>query len=187
MIKKSSYTLNNSLMDHNMDSLHFTPKNSILLLTTLLTGLLSGIFFTWTNAVTLGIGRLNDISYLQVFQHMNQITILNPLFYIIIIGSLLLTFLTAYLYRSNTGIILGLLIAAVVFYFLGVFMVTMIGNIPLNEMLDKTNLTKISLDEAKILREKFETQWNNLNLIRTISSIMSFLFLILVCLFRKRH
>ena len=155
----------------------------ILLFTTLLTGILAGVFFTWTNAITPGIGRLNDVSYLKAFQHMNR-TILNPLFYMVFMGPVLLSFAAIYVYRANPAYILWMLIVATVIYFLGVFMVTILGNIPLNDMLDKTNLTDISLEDAKSLRDKFETKWNNLHLIRTISSTTSFLLLILTCLFR---
>ena len=54
--------------------------NSITTISTiLLTGLTAGLCFTWTNAVTPGIGRLDDLGYLQSFQEMNR-AIINPLF-----------------------------------------------------------------------------------------------------------
>jgi len=167
-----------------MTSFNINMQTVILLFATLLTGLLAGIFFTWNNAITPGIGRLNDVSYLQAFQHMNR-TILNPLFLIVFMGPVLLSTAATYVYRANPVYILWMLIVASVIYFLGVFIVTVLGNIPLNEMLDKANLADISLEDAKSLRDKFETKWNNLHLIRTISSTTSFLLLILTCLFRN--
>lgn len=157
-------------------------KVSILLIHTLLTGLLAGVFFTWTNAITPGIGRLDDINYLQAFQYMNR-TILNPLFYIVIMGPVLISFSAFYFYNSNPKIISYLMISAIVIYFIGVFLVTLLGNLPLNDMLEKTNLHTISLADAKKLRGNFETKWNNLHLIRTISSGISFLLLIVSCLY----
>ena len=154
-----------------------------LLFTTLLTGLLAGVFFTWANAITPGIGRLNDISYLKAFQHMNR-TILNPLFFVVFLGPLLLSPATAYLYKANPAHILWILIVAAIIYFLGVFMITILGNIPLNEMLDKINLGDLSVQEAKDLRDKFETKWHNFHLIRTVASTISFSLLILACLIR---
>ncbi|AYN04635.1 DUF1772 domain-containing protein [Flavobacterium sp. 140616W15] len=159
-------------------------KTIVLLLTTLLTGLLAGIFFTWSNAITPGIGRLDDINYLSAFQNMNR-TIVNPLFLIIFMGPVFLSFVTAYLYKSNHSNILWLLLLATILYFVGVFLVTIIGNIPLNNLLDKTDLTNISLEEARSLRDKFELKWNNLHLVRTITSTLSFLLLIIACLFRN--
>lgn len=161
-------------------------KTYVLFLATLLTGLLAGVFFTWTNAITPGIGRLNDLGYLQAFQQMNK-TILNPLFYVVIIGPLILTFVVSYLYKASHRYVFRLLLASAIIYFSGVFLITKFGNIPLNEMLDNTKLTDISLGDAKNLRNRFENNWNNLHLIRTISSSTSFFLLILACLFRNDH
>jgi uncharacterized membrane protein len=166
-----------------MTPFNINLETVILLFATLLTGLLAGVFFTWNNAITTGIGRLNDVSYLKAFQQMNR-TILNPLFYIVFIGPLILSIAATYIYKAYPVYILWMLILATVIYFLGVFIVTISGNIPLNKMLDKTNLADISLEDARRLRDKFETKWNKLHLIRTISSTTSFLLLILTCLFR---
>ena len=54
----------------------------ILALAILLTGLMAGIFFTWSNAVKPGIGKLSDIEYLRALQSMNRV-ILNNAFKII--------------------------------------------------------------------------------------------------------
>lgn len=169
-----------------MESFIIDTKIIVLLFTTLLTGLLAGIFFTWSNAITPGIGRLDDINYLRAFQNMNR-TIVNPLFLVIIMGPLFLSFATAYLYKSNHLYIFWLLLIAAILYFVGVFLVTIMGNIPLNNLLDKTDLTNISLENARSLRDQFELKWNNLHLVRTITSVLSFFLLIIVCLFRNSN
>jgi uncharacterized membrane protein len=128
-----------------MTPFNINLETVILLFATLLTGLLAGVFFTWNNAITTGIGRLNDVSYLKAFQQMNR-TILNPLFYIVFIGPLILSIAATYIYKAYPVYILWMLILATVIYFLGVFIVTISGNIPLNKMLDKTNLADISLE-----------------------------------------
>ncbi len=166
-----------------MEIVNIDKSAVVLALATLFTGLLAGVFFTWTNAITPGIGRLNDISYLQSFQHMNR-TIINLWFYIVIISPIFLSPLSAYLYKSNHGFMFWAIVGASILYFLGVFVVTMTGNIPLNILLEKTNLAEISIDDAKILRDKFEVKWTNLHFIRTITSTVSFLLLILACLVR---
>lgn len=169
-----------------MEPFIIDTKIIVLLFTTLLTGLLAGIFFTWSNAITPGIGRLDDINYLRAFQNMNR-TIVNPLFLVIIMGPLFLSFATAYLYKSNHLYIFWLLLIAAILYFVGVFLVTIMGNIPLNNLLDKTDLTNISLENARSLRDQFELKWNNLHLVRTITSVLSFFLLIIVCLFRNSN
>jgi uncharacterized membrane protein len=70
-------------------------------------------------------------------------------------------------------------ISAFIIYGVGAFVVTIIGNIPLNELLDKTSLESVSLEELKTLRTIIEVKWNNFNLIRSISSAVSFTLLII--------
>ena len=60
-------------------------KSTVLLLSILGCGLTAGVCFTWTNAVTPGIGRLDDLTYLKSFQAMNR-AILNPLFLAVFLG-----------------------------------------------------------------------------------------------------
>jgi uncharacterized membrane protein len=150
----------------------------ILVLAILSTGLMSGIFFTWTNAVTPGIGKLSDMGYLRALQSMNRV-ILNTSFRIVFIGAVIAVALAPLLYyQTFPNYIFWTFIAVFIIYWIGVFAVTFLGNIPLNRMLDNTNLRTISIENAKTLRMAIETKWNNLNLIRTISSGISFLVLV---------
>ena len=150
----------------------------ILALAILLTGLMAGIFFTWSNAVKPGIGKLSDIEYLTALQSMNRV-ILNNAFKIIFLGAIIAVALVPIfyfnLYPKN---IFWLFVFTLVIYWIGVFGVTVSGNIPLNEILDKTNLESITSEEIKTLRKSIEVKWNNFNLIRCISSAITFLILI---------
>ena len=143
-----------------------------------LTGLMAGIFFTWSNAVKPGIGKLGDIEYLRALQSMNRI-ILNNAFRIIFLGAIIAVALVPVfyfnLYPKN---IFWLFVFTLVIYWIGVFVVTVSGNIPLNEILDKTNLESITLEEIKTLRKSIELKWNKYNLIRCISSGITFILLI---------
>jgi uncharacterized membrane protein len=150
----------------------------ILALAIFLTGLMAGIFFTWSNAVKPGIGKLGDIEYLRALQSMNRV-ILNNAFRIIFLGAIIAVALVPVfyfnLYPKN---IFWLFVFTLVIYWIGVFGVTVSGNIPLNEILDKTNLESITLEEIKTLRKSIELKWNNYNLIRCISSGITFILLI---------
>jgi len=158
-------------------------KNIIIILAIISTGVMSGIFFTWTNAVKPGIGTLNNISYLRAFKAMNK-AILNPLFYIVFILPVLTITISAYInYGSPNFYIFKLLFASTLIYFFGVFILTINGNVPINELLENTDLQKISETELSSLRENIENKWNNLNLIRTVSSFISFLLLV-ICFFK---
>ena len=151
----------------------------ILAIAILFTGLMAGIFFTWSNAVKPGIGKLSDLEYLRSFQSMNRV-ILNNTFKIIFSGAIITTALLPIfsfnLYPNN---IFWIFISTFIIYWVGTFGVTIFGNIPLNELLDKTSLESISLEELKTLRTSIELKWNNFNLIRSISSAVSFTLLII--------
>jgi len=158
--------------------MEYTYQHIVTIILVLLTGLSAGLCFTWSNAITPGIGRLDDLGYLSAFQQMNR-SIINPMFIIVFFGPLFLGLINLYLFKNASSSIIWLLIFAVAFYFFGVLLVTMFGNVPLNEVLDKTDLNKASLEDLKLLRNRFEAKWNRLHLIRTASSITSFIILII--------
>ena len=159
-------------------------KNTIIIVAIISTGIMSGMFFTWTNAVKPGLGTLNNISYLTAFKAMNK-AILNPLFYITFILPVLTIPISACMnYSSPNFYVFKLLLACTLIYLFGVFMVTINGNIPINELLENTDLQKITETELSSLRDNIENKWNNLNLIRTISSFISFLLMI-ICLIKN--
>ena len=147
---------------------------------------MAGVFFTWSNAVKPGIGKLSDLEYLKTLQSMNRV-ILNNAFRIIFIGAIIAVALVPifyfHLYPKN---IFWLFLSAFIIYWVGVFGITVLGNIPLNEMLDKTNLESITAEEIKALRKSIEVKWNNLNLIRSISSGLTFVLLLFSCLIYYR-
>ena len=142
------------------------------------TGMMAGIFFTWTNAVKPGIGNLDHFSYLKAFQAMNRV-ILNPLFYCLFMLPLITQIMLSYIFFDlQTLYVFELLVASTLVYFIGVTLITIIGNIPLNEMLDKSDLENMNQQDLMTLRNSVEIKWNRFNLIRTISSFLSFLILI---------
>jgi uncharacterized membrane protein len=155
----------------------------ILALAILFTGLMTGIFFTWSNAVKPGIGKLSDLEYLKALQSMNRV-ILNNTFKIIFVGAIITTaLLPAFYFNLYPNIVFWIFILILFIYWIGAFGVTVIGNIPLNELLDKTSLDSISFEEGKVLRTSIEVKWNNLNLIRSISSGVSFVLLVVSFIF----
>ena len=152
-----------------------------LFIATFTTGLMAGIFFTWTNAVTPGIGKLKDIEYLSALQSMNRV-ILNPAFYMVFLCPIVTVPLATVLnYNTEPSFIFWLLLVTTIIYLLGVFFITILGNIPLNELLDKNDLDKFSLEETRNLRNGIEKKWNNYNFIRTITSSISLILLIIIC------
>lgn len=160
-------------------------NNIVLLLAALATALMAGLFYNWTSAITVGLHRLPDKEYIAAIQSINR-AIQNPLFFLSFFGAAILLPFCCYLhYQHPVTTKFYILLTAAIFYLAGVMAVTILGNIPLNNMLDKFNLQNASLDDAAKIRLLFETRWNNFNTVRTICSVISLLFILIVCLYNK--
>ncbi len=152
----------------------------VLIATTTITGLMAGLFFAFSYSVTGGLGKLADAEYIRAFQSINR-EIQNPLFLACFMGILLLLPVSTYLHYSNPAVF-KLLLAATIIYFGGAFAVTALGNIPLNNAIDAFNIDTATAEQISAQRTAFETRWNNLNLIRVVSSTLSLLLMILACI-----
>lgn len=149
-------------------------------LTALLLGLIAGLFYSYSCSVNPGLGRLTDIEYLRSMQSINR-AILNPGFFISFMGTVIMLPVSTWLiYRhEGAGTSFYFILAAAIVYLVGVFGVTIGGNVPLNDMLDKIDLSSVT--DIKATRESFEISWNRFHAIRSGSNIVSFLlFLIAV-------
>jgi uncharacterized membrane protein len=60
-----------------------------------------------------------------------------------------------------------LLLAVSGLYFIGIFGVTIFGNVPLNNQLAQFDISNASPNEISALRLTFEPAWNNYHFIRT--------------------
>ena len=159
-------------------------KSIVLMSSILFTGMTAGICFTWSNAVTSGIGRLDDLGFLQSFQLMNR-TIVNPGFLIVFLGPVILLFVNTYLHRNTSPAIFRSFLVAALVYFVGIGIITVFKNVPLNEMLDQATLESLSSTELKELRTKFEKPWNRWHIQRTIASFTSFSLLLTGLIYAK--
>ncbi|CAL1517676.1 hypothetical protein MMC2321_01412 [Chitinophaga sp. MM2321] len=151
----------------------------VQIIAVLLTGLAAGLFYSYACSVTGGLGKLSDREYLLAFQSIDN-AILNAWFFTSFMGSLVVLPLATWLsYHVGGNFSFWLLLAATTIYAIGVFGVTIAGNVPLNNMLKDFDVSTASPQELFSLRERFEAPWNKLNLIRTIAAIFSFLLVIL--------
>jgi uncharacterized membrane protein len=131
------------------------------------TGLSAGLFFAWSFSVTPGLAKINDTAYILAMQSMNR-AILNPTFFLVFMGPLLLLPLSTYLSYTGTGSLrFWLLAGATIAYIGGVFGITMAGNVPMNEALDAFNLGSATADDIAVRRAGFEDRWIFLNNTRT--------------------
>ena len=161
-----------------------TTSDTILLLTATSTALIAGLFYGFSCAVNPGLGKLSDKGYLAAMQSINR-EIQNIAFLASFMGTLLLLPLSTWLlYRAGAMHSFWSLLAATFIYAIGVFGLTMFGNVPLNQMLDKFNLAAASAEDMVRQRERFEQPWNRLHQIRTIAAIVSIIMVILACLLK---
>lgn len=159
-----------------------TFQNISLFLAALATALAAGLFYSYSCSVNPGLARLGDREYLMAMQHINR-AILNPVFFASFLGALVLLPLSAWgSYTTPVSLRFWLLVCAAVVYAVGLFGVTMFGNVPLNEMLDGFVLENATPADLAAKRLAFEGPWNFWHLIRTISVVMSLALILAACI-----
>lgn len=162
-----------------------TASTIALLIATICVGLMAGLFFAYSFSVMPGLSRLDDYQYLSSMQSINR-AILNPVFFAVFFGVLIaLPLATYFAYAAQPGTTaFWLLLAAILIYGVGVFLVTVMGNIPINEALDVVDLSGATKETLNSHRQLFETRWVPLNFVRTACSLAAFICTLLAFLSR---
>lgn len=155
----------------------------LLIITAVLTALIAGLFYAYSCSVVLGLGKLSDVEYLKAMQNINR-EILNPVFFASFMGTAILLPVSAFFLRGEQPVFMFLLLAALS-YLIGVFGVTVLGNVPMNDQLDQFDISGAGIEAIKQMRENFETRWNFLNNIRTVFSVVSIILTICACIWHK--
>ena len=146
--------------------------NITVYVSVILAALIAGLFYSYSCSVNGGLAKLNDSEYIKAMQAIN-VAILNPVFFVSFIGTLLfLPASTWFAYQNGNTEAFNYFLSASILYLIGVFGVTAFGNVPLNDNLAKFDLTNAVGAEIANARAAFESPWNRLNLIRTIASII---------------
>ena len=78
-----------------------------------------------------------------------------------------------------------LVLASTIIYLIGTFGVTAFGNVPLNNELEALTITNLKAIELKNFRIYYESAWNHYHGIRTISSMVSFILLLISTFIQK--
>ncbi len=162
-----------------------TISNIILASTVVCTALMAGLFFSYSCSVVPGLKALGNTEYIAAMKSINR-AIQNPTFFVVFFGILLLFPICTYMHFSSPAkASFWFVLSAAIIYFIGVFCVTIFGNIPLNNSLEKFDLLNATSESIASQRNLFENKWNRLNMIRTISSLTSLVFIILACINNK--
>ena len=130
-----------------------------------LAGLSAGLFATFSYVVMPGLRRADDETFVQAMRSIN-IAILNPVFAVVFGGAAVA--LVAALVATWSTDARGWLIAALLLYVVGAFVVTGAVNIPLNDALESGS------GAPAALREAFESRWVVFNHVRSVLTVVAF-------------
>lgn len=137
---------------------------------TLTTGLAAGFFYTYEASVTRALAEVDDRTYVQSFQAINE-TIQNPAFGLVFFGSIPILLVAAGLQWSAAATTRRAMLAlAPALYLVGVI-ITATGNVPLNDELAMVDSATPTVAAA---RADFEDDWNRLNLTRGLAFFGAF-------------
>ncbi|MGH3735631.1 MAG: DUF1772 domain-containing protein [Micromonosporaceae bacterium] len=147
-------------------------RTGSLLLATLTTGLMAGLFFAYTFSVMPGLARADDRTFTETMQRIN-VAIVNGWFLFCFLGALAFTLLAAALQLApeRGGVLLWVVAAAVLYA--AVLVITGRVNVPLNNQLATAGPVDQIADVAAV-RTAFEATWVRWNAIRTAANIAAF-------------
>lgn len=153
---------------------HHRPSHAprvALLVAVVLCGLSAGFFHAYESSVTPGLAGVDDTTYVLTFQSINE-AIRNPGFGIVFFGSVpAIAMAVAVNWRATRGVPRALIAAALPLYLSGM-LITVAGNVGLNN--DLAEVTPVTPAAATEARDDFEDDWNRLNLLRALAFGASF-------------
>lgn len=153
----------------------------LIVLATIGCGLVAGIFFAFSSFVMAALGRIPAAQGIAAMQSIN-ITVINPGFMLALFGTALLCLalvVIAIISWDQPGN--ALIIAASLLYLLGCIGVTMVCNVPLNDLLAAA---QPDTPEAHALWSRYLREWTRWNHVRTVVPAVSailFIFALLSC------
>lgn len=145
-------------------------QNLLPFTTTLLTALSAGLFFAYACSVNPGLHLLPDEAYLTAMQHINRV-IQNPAFFVVFMGPVVLLPWVTWTQKAQPSFYWWA--AAAVLYIVGVFGITLFGNVPLNNMLEQFDISRATAQDMAAVRQKFEGPWGAWHWVRTVAAILA--------------
>lgn len=138
-------------------------RGIVLIVTTILLGLISGLFYTFSVSVMRSLRGVDDKTFVNVMQRINR-DIQNGKFAVSFMGSLLFLVLSLVLFIGVDTAVLVPIIIGLVFYIV-CFGVTLGINVPMNIRLDRKGPPERIADLAGA-RQEFEARWTKFNTVR---------------------
>ena len=152
----------------------------IMMTVTLITGLMAGLYLGWAISVLPGFWLLEDRAMLLVFQQVNR-AILNTAFKTLFTTAAFAAPATLALYWSRfSDADRYMMILISMLLIVGHFLVTFLGNIPINQRLDKLDINAATQSEVVTMRERLKVNWRRLHWTRTIATNIAFVLLLVL-------
>ena len=151
--------------------------SAILLLATLGSGLMAGLFCAFSNFVMRALAGLPAPAGIAAMQAINRV-ILNPLFYSVFFGTALLCLVLVAAGAAGMEGVSGWAVFGSAVYVVGCFGVTAAFNVPLNNHLAAVDP---NADEGAQLWADYLTRWTWWNHVRSLATLVSTAALIFAC------
>jgi len=141
---------------------------------------MAGLYLGWAISVLPGFWPLEDRAMLVVFQQMNR-SILNKAFITLFIAATFAAPATLVLYWSRlTDADRYMMIVITFLLIVGHLLVTFLGNIPVNQRLDKMNIDTATNAEVVAMAALLKVNWRRLHWTRTVATTLAFLLLLVL-------
>lgn len=151
----------------------------LLAASTVAVGLMAGFFYAYACSVMVGLGRVDDRTFVTTMQWINA-TVRNAAFAPAFFGALLLTIAAAAVAVLSRCSGRGWVLTAAGLY-AAAFLVTMALNVPLNEQLARAGHPD-QIGDLAAVRTSFEGPWVRWNLLRTAFTTGSLIALVIALL-----
>lgn len=150
--------------------------DGLLWFTAISVGIMAGVYFTFSTFVMKSLDDIAAPAGMLAMQSINRVilkSIFLPIFFVSSLASAALILLMLY-EPTSPGARWALMGSGL--YFVGMFIVTVVGNVPLNNRLEATDASGADGAEMWAL---YLTRWTRWNHIRTIACTVSLVLLIL--------
>lgn len=139
----------------------------LIVVASLGSALIAGVFFAFSSFVMKALARVPSEEGIAAMQAIN-VVVLRPSFLGVFMGTTVMSALVAVLAIAGWGASWApLLLAGALLYIVGTFLVTAIGNVPLN---DQLAATPANGPDANSVWERYLDRWTRLNTYRSLAA-----------------
>lgn len=153
--------------------------NSLIIISVITTlvgcALIAGVFFAFSSFIMKALARLPSKEGMAAMQSIN-VVVLNPVFLGVFMGTAVMSLLIFIISIMNWELpSAAWFLSGALLYIVGTFLVTGIGNVPLNNQLAAIAVTD---DTAAAIWQHYLERWTRLNTLRTICAVAATVMLI---------